>query len=137
MEAPDTTDLREDLDATLRARRELGTEYESALIESFLEKVEERIDTAIDRRVRRQAAEQRLLTARGGRPAHPDGENFGRRFGFAVAMMILAVPLTAIAVVQAGLPGLIVTWLGIAAVNGAHACRGVLPFRSRGDEKSG
>lgn len=37
--------------------------------------------------------------------------------------MILAVPLSAIGVVNAGLAGLIVTWAGIAGVNMVHAAR--------------
>ncbi|MBW8737767.1 MAG: hypothetical protein JF621_11755, partial [Streptomyces turgidiscabies] len=34
-------DLKKELSATLHARRELGSEYESALVDSFLEKVDQ------------------------------------------------------------------------------------------------
>ncbi|MEE1755935.1 hypothetical protein [Streptomyces sp. SP18CS02] len=134
METRDS-ELGKELDATLQARRELGTEYESALIESFLEKLERRLDGAVDRRVRRQVAEQQMVVARGGRPAvGRDGENFGERFGFAVVSLVLAVPLTAIATGAAGFRGLVVTWLGVIGVNAVHAARGRLrwPREQRG-----
>lgn len=39
----------------------------------------------------------------------------------AVASLVLAVPLSAIAAVNTGLPGLLVCWGGIVAVNAVHA----------------
>ncbi|MFG3286375.1 hypothetical protein [Streptomyces sp. NPDC048111] len=115
-------ELKKELDATLHARRELGPEYESALVDSFLEKVEQRVDTSVDRRVRRQLAEQQMVVTRGGRPAPSGSEsNFGERFGFAMVSLILAVPLSAIGGVNAGFKGLLVTWFGIVAVNAVHA----------------
>ncbi|MFE4861345.1 hypothetical protein [Streptomyces sp. NPDC056670] len=115
-------ELKKELDATLHARRELGPDYEPALVESFLEKVEQRVDASVDRRVRRQLAERQTVVARGGRPdrAGSDG-TFGERFGFAMVSLILAVPLSAIGGVNAGLSGLVVTWLGVVAVNAVHA----------------
>jgi hypothetical protein len=124
-------ELKKELDATLHARRELGPEYEDELVESFLEK----LDAAVDRRVRRQLAEQQMVVARGGRTPHgrpgtgtggrsPElPEGWGPRLGLAVASLVLAVPLSAIAVVNAHLPGLLICWAGIAAVNVAQAGR--------------
>ncbi|MFC9942290.1 hypothetical protein [Streptomyces pratensis] len=121
MEARDP-ELRRELDATLKARSELGPEYESALIDSFLEKVEQRLDGTHDRRMRRQLAEQQMAAARGVRPAGPAG-TFGERFGFGVVSLVLAVPLSAIGVANAGIDGLVVAWLGIFGVNAVHAAR--------------
>ncbi|MFG2149034.1 hypothetical protein ACGFRG_33265 [Streptomyces sp. NPDC048696] len=144
MEARDTelrngplqdAELKKELDATLHARRELGPEYESALLESFLEKVEQRVDGTVDRRVRRQLAEQQMVVARGGRPAASSGEiSFGERFGFGMISLILAIPLSAIGAVNAGLSGLFVTWAGILGVNAVHAARPwPWPRRERAD----
>ncbi|MFJ3925448.1 hypothetical protein [Streptomyces sp. NPDC090022] len=105
-------ELKRDLDATLRARRELGPEYESALVDSFVEKV--------DTQVRRRLAEERLSAARGGRPAAGGGSSFGERFGFAIVTLVLAIPLSAIGAAHAGLAGLLVTWLGVLGVTFAH-----------------
>ncbi|MFD7289910.1 hypothetical protein [Streptomyces sp. NPDC059863] len=124
MEARDP-ELKKELDATLQARNELGADYEPALIESFLEKVEQRMDGMTDRHVRRRLAEQQMVAARGGgqRPV-ADGSGFGERFGFGVISLVLAIPLTAIAAVNTGFKGLVVCWLGIVAVNAVHAVRG-------------
>ncbi len=129
MEARDP-ELKKELDATLQARRELGPEYESALIESFLEKLDQRLDSTTDRRVRRQLAEQQMVVARGARPPST-GDSFGDRYGFAIVSLVLAIPLSAIAVVNADFAGLCVAWLGIVGVNAAHAARGVPWVRRR------
>ncbi|MFE7778028.1 hypothetical protein ACFU5O_29845 [Streptomyces sp. NPDC057445] len=142
MEASDH-ELTKELDATLHARRELGTEYESVLIESFLEKVEQHMETTIDRRVRRHLAEQQVTAARGGRPGRSgkaSAENFGERFGFGIVTMILAVPLSAIGAAHAGLEGLLVAWAGIVGVNAVHAFHDRVPLgrvRPGPHEKSG
>ncbi|MFI9584100.1 hypothetical protein ACIHCQ_20155 [Streptomyces sp. NPDC052236] len=134
MEARDP-ELKKELDATLNARRELGEEYETALVESFLDKVDQRLDSTVDRRVRRQMAEQQMVVARGSRAPQSDESNFGERFGFGIVSLILAIPLSAIGAVNAELPGLLVTWLGIVGVNAVHASRG-WPWNRARSEKS-
>ncbi|MGW8374610.1 hypothetical protein [Streptomyces sp. ODS28] len=126
MEARDP-ELKRDLDASLQTRKELGPEYERELVDSFLGKVEERVDGIVDKRVRRQLAEQQMVVARGG--AHPAprprgyAEGLGARLGMAIASLVLAIPLSAIAVVNAGLPGLLICWAGIVGVNAAAGGR--------------
>ncbi|MFK4103555.1 hypothetical protein ACI2L1_26435 [Streptomyces sp. NPDC019531] len=115
-------ELKKELNATLQARRELGEEYESALVDSFLEKVEQRIDGAVDRRLRRQLAEQQMVTARGVRSPTPT-DSFGERFGFGIVSLVLAIPLSAIGGGVAELPGLLVAWAGIVGVNAFQAMR--------------
>ncbi|MEG3627135.1 hypothetical protein [Streptomyces poriticola] len=125
-------DLKKELDATLQARRELGEEYESALVDSFLEKVDQRIDGAVERRMRRQLAEQQMASARDARSPRPT-DTWGERFGFGIVSLVLAVPLSAIGGGVAGLPGLLVAWSGIVGVNVVQAAR-INPglFRRRG-----
>ncbi|KIE23903.1 membrane protein [Streptomyces sp. MUSC 125] len=131
-------DLRKDLDATIRARRELGEAYDSALVDSFLEKVEQRIDGAVDRQVRRHLAEQHLVAARGTQRPKPSG-SWAERYGFALITLVLAVPLSAIVSPVTGTSGLVATWLGIVGVNAVQALRldpehlaGRRPGRDRG-----
>jgi hypothetical protein len=116
------TELKKELDATLHARRELGEEYESALVDSFLEKVDQRIDGAVERRVRRQLAEQQMVVARGARAPKPT-DSWGERFGFGIVSLVLAIPLSAIGGGIAHLPGLLVAWAGIVGVNAFQAVR--------------
>ncbi|MEW2549240.1 hypothetical protein AB0910_26305 [Streptomyces sp. NPDC047002] len=119
---PRDPELKKELNATLQARRELGEEYDSALVDSFLEKVEERLDTTVDRRVRRELAEQQLVVARGA--SHPRTQDgFGERYGFGIVSLVLAIPLSAIAALNTGLPGLTVAWLGLVAVNVVQSAR--------------
>ncbi|WP_434600409.1 hypothetical protein [Streptomyces sp. A5-4] len=135
MEARDP-ELKKELDATLHARRELGPDYESALIESFLEKVDQRLDSAVDRRVRRQMAEQQMVVARGGAKSSHEGAGFGERFGFGAISLVLAIPLSAIGAVNADTEGLVISWIGIVGVNAVHAARGWPWTRRRPREKS-
>ncbi|MDQ0581472.1 putative membrane protein [Streptomyces rishiriensis] len=137
MEARDA-DLKKELDATLATRRELGEEYESALVDSFLEKVDQRIDGVVERRVRRQFAEQQMVAARDARSPRAT-DSWGERFGFGIVSLVLAVPLSAIGAGTAHLPGLIVSWVGIVGVNAVQAARshpGLFGTRRRSSKDS-
>ncbi|MEU5715522.1 hypothetical protein AB0G71_06975 [Streptomyces sp. NPDC020403] len=123
MEAARDPELRRELDATLQARGELGPEFESALVDSFLEKVEQRLDSRLDRQVRRHVAEQRTSAVRAAARPEGAGGSFGERFGFVVVSLVLAVPLSAIGAAHAGTGGLVVAWLGVVGVNAVHAAR--------------
>ncbi|MFH8370866.1 hypothetical protein [Streptomyces sp. NPDC018031] len=131
-------ELRRELDATLQTRKELGEEYESELVESFLEKVEQRYADTADRQVRRHLAEQQMAAARGARPQPADrpgpgdAMGLGERFGFVAVSLVLAIPLTAIAVANEGLPGLLIAWSGIFGVNAVHAFGGFALLRRGG-----
>ena len=121
MDARDA-ELKKELHASLQARRELGEDYESALVDSFLEKVDQRIDGAVERRVRRQLAEQQMQAARDSRSPRVT-DSWGERFGFGIVSLVLAVPLSAIGAGTARLPGLLVAWAGIVGVNLVQALR--------------
>jgi hypothetical protein len=134
---PRDDELNKELAATLHARRELGEDYESALVESFLEKVDQRIDGAVDRRVRRQVAEQQMVVARGSR-SPKSNDSWGDRFGFGIVSLVLAIPLSGIGGGVAGFSGLLVTWTGIVGVNMAWVLRSRPEpgFGRRGENKS-
>ncbi|MGW1956329.1 hypothetical protein ACWCPI_26875 [Streptomyces sp. NPDC001920] len=121
MDARDT-ELKKELNATLQARRELGEEYESALVDSFMEKVDQRIDGAVERRMRRQVAEQQMAAARGARSPETT-DSFGERFGFGIISLVMAIPLSGIGGGVAGLRGLLVAWIGIVGINVVQAAR--------------
>ncbi|MGP4050363.1 hypothetical protein [Streptomyces sp. 2A115] len=135
MEARDA-ELKKELNATVHARKELGEEYESALVDSFLEKVDQRLAGAVDRRVRRQLAEQQMVVARGTRSPRGSSDSFGERFGFGIVSLVLAIPLSAIGGGVADLPGLLVAWAGIVGVNVVQAARNTLDLFDRRKHKS-
>ncbi|MEW2164449.1 hypothetical protein AB0912_15855 [Streptomyces sp. NPDC007084] len=118
----DDAELKKELDATLHARRDLGEEYDAALVDSFLEKVEQRLDGAVDRGVRRRLAEQQMVAARGARSPR-SADSWGERFGFGIVSLVLAIPLSAIGGGVGGRPGLLIAWIGIVGVNAVQAFR--------------
>ena len=88
---------RDDLRATIEARRELGSDLEPELVESFVARIEER------------------LTKGPSAPARPQG----REGSFVLALISLGagIPLTAIALNLGDLVALLIVWLGIVLVN--------------------
>ncbi|MEU8588242.1 hypothetical protein AB0C59_14775 [Streptomyces sp. NPDC048664] len=129
------SDLRTELHATLQARRELGEEYDSALVDSFLEQLGRRIDGVVDRQVRRGLAEQQTVMARGARSPRAT-DSWGERFGFGIVSLVLAVPLSAIGGGIGHLPGLLITWAGLVGVNVVQVARVTPGMFRRGGRSS-
>ena len=98
---------RDDLRATIEARREVGQELEPELIDQFVERIEKRI-------------------AETGKPKPPvkrDTSGDDKRLALAIVSLVVAIPLTAIGVTQADLVGLAIVWIGIVLVNLAYSLR--------------
>ena len=97
---------REELEAALAARRELGREREPEVIDTFLDRVESRLERRIAERV-------------------PDRRDYRgheqRRFVLAIVSVACGIPLTAIALGASGLVALVVVWTGVVLVNFAFA----------------
>ncbi|NRQ39013.1 hypothetical protein HII36_45415 [Nonomuraea sp. NN258] len=106
----DMRPMHDDLKATLDARRELGPDYEAALVESFVA----RLDATIAARV------QEELRLRGVAPAKPKSSG-AAMIPIALGSMGIGIPLTAIAAGNAGLVGLIIAWVSIVIINMAAA----------------
>jgi hypothetical protein len=109
----------DEIRAAAEIHRELGPEYEHAVIDSFLERVGKEIDARVDARL---AAP---------RPAPPPAAQGKPQGGLALALgsIALGIPLTAIAGAGAhtGISGILVVWLAIAIINVAYALRGRPP----------
>ncbi|WP_181871473.1 hypothetical protein [Sphaerisporangium album] len=114
---------RDELRATVEARRDLGPEYENVLIESFLEKLDHTIETRVRAEVAAQHGHQEYAPPPGG--AHPapgrPSKQADPTIAIALGSLGIGVPLTAIAVTQAGPGGLFLAWTGIVLVNIAAA----------------
>lgn len=121
-------ELAKELSATLQARESLGAEYEPELVDSFVDKVLRLLDDRVEQRIGLASAEQQ---AAGHHPRH-GVRGTGRGHGLAPMSLVLAIPLSAIAGGTAQLPGLLVAWAGIAAVNVLHAA-GRFGRGARGD----
>ncbi|GAA1451809.1 hypothetical protein GCM10009641_86830 [Mycobacterium cookii] len=101
-----------DIEAALATRRELDARYDAELVDGFAE----RIERAVERRVSEEVAlrQRHTVGAEGGRL---------RQFVLGVISLGVGVPVTIVPMVATdnGLPAVVVAWLGIAAVNAAHA----------------
>ena len=109
---------RSEFEAALSARKDLGPEMEPALVESFAEKVVAEI--------RRQQAmrpgpgmSQTLIPAGQGRVQRHNRSYSA--MGLAITSMVLAIPLTAIALIFGGPLMGILAWAGIVGINFAAA----------------
>lgn len=129
-------ELRKELDATLQTRRDLGAEYESELVDSFMEKLEQNVDEVVDKRVRRQLAEQQMTLARGNTTQLDSLGGLSTTFGLAALSLVLAIPLSAIAVANAGLPGLLIAWGGIVGVNTVYSAGWVSSRKPTSDHRT-
>lgn len=110
--------------ATIEARRDLGPEYETALVESFVD----RLDATIAARVRAELTGAGAHSQHPPYPPHPQHplaapprKSVNPAIPIALGSMGIGVPLTAIAAGAAGTAGLLLAWGGIVAVNVAHA----------------
>jgi hypothetical protein len=110
----------DEIRAAAETHRDLGPDYQSAVIESFLDKVSREIDARVD---------ARLAAARAAVPPQPAPApaKSGSQVALLTVSLIAGIPLTAIAVAAgkhpAGLWGLLVVWAAIAAINIAYAVR--------------
>lgn len=93
---------REELEATVGARKDLTAEHEAELVEGFLERVGGQVDARVDQRL----AEQKRKD---------DGPAMG--MGVVLGSVALGIPVTGVAGSQAELPGVVVAWAGIVIVN--------------------
>lgn len=107
-----TPSTREELRAIIATRRDLGPEYEDALVDSFLDKLDVEIDARVRNEVTAQMRQQQAPAAAGKKDSG---------VGVALGSLALSIPLTAIAGNTAGGPGLLLAWGGIIAVNLAFA----------------
>jgi hypothetical protein len=113
---------RDELQATLRARTEVGRELEPHLIDSFLDRIERSIDARADARI------EARLRAHGelGAPRQDRGGPAGSTVALALGSMAFGVGATGAASAFGDVMGFLaaaVVWAAIAAINVAHALR--------------
>jgi hypothetical protein len=106
----DTSPFREDLQATLDARRDLGPDYEPALVDSLVERMDATIAARVDAELRQ----------RGVQPAKQQRASGSAMIPIALGSLGLGIPLTAIGS-SAGRLGFMVVWMAIIVINVAAA----------------
>jgi hypothetical protein len=100
-----------ELEAAVEARKELGRERETDVVEAFLDRIEQGLDRRIDERVTKGAGERA--------PARHELD-----LRLPLGSMALGIGVTAVATSNAGGGGIaiaIVAWIAIALINIAYA----------------
>lgn len=122
----------DEIRAAAETHSELGPEYQSAVIESFLDKVGREIDARVDARLGYRPASQPPMAQYPAQvPAQVQHPNRGA-FALAIVSAALGIPLTGIvAGTHAGIVAMIVVWVGLVAINVAYA----LHDRPHGDRR--
>jgi hypothetical protein len=96
---------RQELEATIEARRELGPAHDEELISGFLDRIEKEIDRRVDQRVAARGP-----VKRGASPINP-------------ATLGICIPIIAIAGGIGGVAGLITAFIALAVVFGVAELR--------------
>ncbi|MBF8190175.1 hypothetical protein ITP53_31505 [Nonomuraea sp. K274] len=100
----------DELKAAVSARRDLGPEFEDAVVESFLDKMGQEVDRRVDERLAQMGA---------GKQAARQGVNDGHRLALAIVSISLGTLVT-LALTLFGeerASYLIPVWIGIVMVN--------------------
>lgn len=109
---------RDELKAALAARQELGHDYDDAFVESLAERIEQTL--AVRMAAHQHPALYPVPPVPPRRASHGGG---GAELALAIISMAAAIPLSAIAVVNAGTGGLFIVLAAIVLINFAHVLR--------------
>ncbi|MEV4895059.1 hypothetical protein ACIBHY_16570 [Nonomuraea sp. NPDC050547] len=112
----------DDVRAAVSARRDLGPEYEDAVVESFIDKMSAEIDRRVDERVARLPSAKQV--------ARQSSVSDAMRLALAIVSLVLGTAATIVLLaLDSSISGLVPIWGGLALVNWAFA-------RGHGDRKS-
>ncbi len=102
---------RQDVEALLETRHELGPTYEQEIVDSFAERIERAVEERVDARLAHRGGDNRA-----------DAGGQVRQFVLGVISLGAGIPVTIVPLVAAdSLAGAVIGWAGIVAVNAAHA----------------
>ena len=114
-----------ELRAAAETHKELGSEYQDAVLESFVERVGREIDARVDARLT-QAAVRPVAPQPAPAPPARQPKQFSP-LPMALGSIALGIPITAIVVAAGNHPtgiwGLLVVWIAIAVINVAYAAK--------------
>jgi hypothetical protein len=110
----------EEIRAAAEVHRELGPDYQHAVLEAFIERVGREIDARVDARLAQRT--------NGPPPQQADtSQRHSQATRIAIGSMAMGIPLSGIAVAAGthptGIWGLLVIWIAIAVINVAYAIK--------------
>lgn len=128
-----TDETRKDLRAAVAARQELGAEYESEIIDGFLEKLDARTAAHYGQAGYQpapgypqvpgypQAAGYPVAPQPAGPPQPRKSDGDGGGLALAICSVVAGIPITAIAAETQGTFAIMISWGGLVGVNLARA----------------
>jgi hypothetical protein len=116
-------DFREEAAAAFEARKELGPDYERAVLESFVTRAASSIDQRVDARLAQYGVGKPPQRPADGAPRHS--------LALAIVSLALGVIGSIPLGIVTGLPIVVVLWAGIVGVNFAYAVRQERPPQDR------
>jgi hypothetical protein len=114
----------DEIRASAEVHRELGPEYDQAVVGAFLDRVGQEIDARVDARL--------AEASRAQQPAEQPGAKGS--FALAICSMAFGIPITAILLNgrnSVGIGGVFIVWLAIAIINVAYTRRPRTPGSGR------
>jgi hypothetical protein len=105
--------------------KEIGPEYQDAVLETFVERVGREIDARVDARLAQAAAQPAPAQQHVPAPPAPKQPKPFSVMAVALGSIALGIPITALVVAAGAHPvgfwGLVVVWVAIASINWAYA----------------
>ena len=108
---------RDEAEAALEARRELGRDYEPAVVDSFVDRLDRVIQARVDEAVAKQASAQEAASAGDRHRYELEKLQSGQRLALIIISIVFAVPLSAVAASMWTPAAIALVWVGIVLLN--------------------
>ena len=99
-----------DIEAALEARRELGARYDAELVQGFADRIERAVSERVSAELSHRQRSSRSVAAGGP-----------RQLALAIISLVAFIPISIVLGVNDKFVALLVTLIGIVAINAAHA----------------
>ena len=101
---------RTEIEAVLATRRELGQQYDAALVDGFADRIERAVSERVSAELASRSRAQGAVTS-GGQ----------RQLALAMISLIACIPICIVLGIQGELPALLIAMASIVGLNYAHA----------------
>jgi hypothetical protein len=108
---------RDEAEAALEARRELGRDYEPAVVDSFVDRLDKVIQQRIDEGIAKRAGQQEAAAAGDYNRYQLEKVMAGQRLALIIVSIVFSVPLSAIAATLWRPEAIALVWTGIVLLN--------------------
>lgn len=108
---------RDEAEAALETRRELGRDYEPAIVDSFVDRLDKVIQQRVDEAVAKQGSAQDATAAAIKARTSLEKTHANNRLALIIVSMGMGIPLTAIAGSFMGPAGIVLVWTSIVLLN--------------------